>query len=95
MDRGGAGKRARLLEPFHFETALTTRRCGPPQRGVDSAKNDVFWQNANVDFCKKSTFICPRGPSRGPDVRKVLSGLLFPLPCDAFEALWLPLSSSL
>ena len=48
------------LEPFHFGRALATYRCGPLQHGVDSAKNDVSWQKANVDFCKKSTFICPR-----------------------------------
>ena len=61
------------LEPFHVETALATRRYGPPQRGVDSAKNDVFWQNANVDFCKKSTFICPgRAGRRAPVEGKAL-----------------------
>ena len=60
----------RTLEPFHFETALATHRYGPPQRGVDSAQNDIFWQNANVDFCKKSTFICSRGRARTSERRR-------------------------
>ncbi len=82
MDRGGAGKRARLLEPFHFETALTTRRCGPPQRGVDSAKNDALWQKASFDFCKQSTFICSRRPlprmlmERPPESLRIAGGFL-------------------
>ncbi|WP_300686453.1 hypothetical protein, partial [uncultured Bilophila sp.] len=33
-----------------------------PATHVDSAKNDVFWQKANFDLCKKSKFICARKP---------------------------------
>ena len=69
------------LEQFHFETALATRRCGPPQHDVDSAKNDIFWLNANVGFCKKSTFICSR--------RRFWRGRRFQAPSTASQG-WRP-----
>lgn len=48
---GGEGGLAPALEQFHFETTLLTRKR-LPQHGVNSAKNNVFWRNANFDFTK-------------------------------------------
>lgn len=33
---------------------------GETQSGVDSAKNNVFWQKVNFNYCKKLKFICSR-----------------------------------
>ncbi|WP_165072155.1 hypothetical protein [Desulfovibrio sp. ZJ200] len=47
-----------VLEHFHFENALLTRKRQPPQRGVHSGENRVFRLNATFDFHKKSKVIC-------------------------------------
>ncbi|WP_300686660.1 hypothetical protein, partial [uncultured Bilophila sp.] len=64
---------------------------GQPQRGVDSAKNDVFWQNANFDFCKKSKFICSRRKKRGggrfPGKPRGRSGIPWYRPPEGLSAL--------
>lgn len=45
---------------FHFENAFVQRKCGAPQSDVDSVKDDIFWQNANFNVCKKPKFICSK-----------------------------------
>ncbi|WP_165066633.1 hypothetical protein [Desulfovibrio sp. ZJ200] len=47
-----------ILEHFHFDNALLTRKRQPPQRGVHSGENRVFRLNATFDFHKKSKVIC-------------------------------------
>ncbi len=54
-----------LVEHFHFENALLTRKRQPPQRGVHSGENRVFRLNATFDFHKKSKVICSKRPE-GP-----------------------------
>ncbi|WP_165071382.1 hypothetical protein [Desulfovibrio sp. ZJ200] len=49
-----------MLEHFHFENALLTRKRQPPQRGVHSGENRVFRLNATFGFHKKSKVICSR-----------------------------------
>ncbi|MDY0258916.1 MAG: hypothetical protein RBR41_04530 [Desulfovibrio sp.] len=42
-----------ILEQFHFEIALLTRRRQPPRSSVDSGENHVFRQN---DALKQGVF---------------------------------------
>ncbi len=71
LSEGPSAKSRCFLEPFHVATALVIHWYGPPQRSVDSAKNDVFWRNANIDFCKKSTFICSGRKGYGRQSRRI------------------------
>ncbi len=60
-----ASAKTLVLEHFHFENALLTRKRQPPQRGVHSGENRVFRLNATFDFYKKSKVICSRILSEG------------------------------
>ncbi|WP_165067268.1 hypothetical protein [Desulfovibrio sp. ZJ200] len=69
-----------MLEHFHFENALLTRKRQPPQRGVHSGENRVFRLNATFDFHKKSKVICSIGQPlfyHGKNVDLARSGLIF------------------
>ena len=64
-----------MLEHFHFENALLTRKRQPPQRGVHSDENRVFRLNATFDFHKKSKGLCSNGfeahiRSRGEEIQE-------------------------